>query len=389
VFTNDKGLPVLQWVDIESREVYGHDAVMTRSKSEEDFEIAVTGNAFDLLTQQGLMKEMLLKVRIFSRMTPDGKVQCVQMHMDTGAITGMAGDGGNDAGALRLAHVGVALSDAEASIVSPFTSKPKTITSVVDLCREGRCSVATSFASVKMLIMYGLVGSTLRFVQYYNGIILSEWCFILSDGFILVGLSYVITLSGPLPKLGKQRPTSSLAGPNTVLSILGQELINIIFLYFGIRSLVTQPWYCPFAPESVDLSKWWLLSDNAMATCLFYCVVFQQQTAAFVFSFGSVYRQPIWRNYSLCLLYVGLVVLDLYLVLGDPSVVTDLFRIASSTNVVGLPEIPLPFEFRMRYLGFVLGNMGAVIVFEYFVILGPVRSFFRRKFHKDLIPMKL
>ena len=237
--------------------------------------------------------------------------------------------------------------------------------------------------------MYGLVASTLRLVQYYNGIILSEWCYILSDGFILVGLSYVITLSRPLKELGNQRPTSCLIGPTTVFSIFGQELINVIFLYFGIQHLVTQPWYCPFSPDNVDLAKWWLLSDNSLATCLFFSIVFQQQTAAFVFSFGSRFRLPIWRNYMLCGFYCILIAVDLFLVLGEPNKVTDLFRIASSTNVVGLPDIPLSFKFRSEYLGFILGNMFTVILFEYFVILGPVRSYLRKKFHKDYLPMKL
>lgn len=218
---------------------------------------------------------------------------------------------------------------------------------------------------------------------------MSEWCFILADGFILVGLSYVITLSRPLKFLNDQRPTSSLIGPTTLLSIFGQEFINVIFLYFAMNHLLTQAWYCPFAPTNVDAAKWWLLSDNAIATCVFYCVIIQQQTAAFVFSFGSRYRQPVWRNYALMLFYVVLILLDFYLILGEPSSITDLFRIASSTNVVGLPDIPLPYSFRLEYFFIVAGNMLAVILFEYLVILGPVRNCFRAKFHKDHIPMIL
>jgi magnesium-transporting ATPase (P-type) len=353
-----------------------------------DVELAVTGVAFDHLVGSGDMQELLLYTRIFSRMTPDGKVACVKMHMETGAITGMCGDGGNDCGALRFAHTGVALSDAEASVVSPFTSKAKTIESVVDLCREGRCSVATSFASVKFLIMYGLVASTLRMFQYYHAVIMSEWCWIMADGVTLVGLSYVITLSRPLPELKSQRPTSSLIGPTTLASILGQEAINVVFLSCNVYMLTHEVWYCPFSPDSVDVAKWWLLSDNHMATSLFFSVIFQQQVAAWVFSFGSHYRLPIWRNYLLVAVVVVLMAFDLYLLLGQPSVVTDLFRISSSPNVVGLPDIPMPRSFRLKYLGMILGNVATTIAYEYLVVLGPVRNFCRRKYHTDRLPMK-
>ena len=37
-------------------------------------------------------------------------------------MSGMAGDGGNDCGALRASHAGIALSHAEASLVAPFSS---------------------------------------------------------------------------------------------------------------------------------------------------------------------------------------------------------------------------------------------------------------------------
>ena len=112
------------WRDIDSNEEVDVDHVIEldpREEHEKRVELAVTGRAFEALIKEDRMRKYLLMTRVFARMTPNDKVMCVQLHMEKG-VTAMCGDGGNDCGALRAAHVGLALSEAEASIVSPFST---------------------------------------------------------------------------------------------------------------------------------------------------------------------------------------------------------------------------------------------------------------------------
>jgi cation-transporting ATPase 13A3/4/5 len=111
------------WTDVDEPDQFADVDVdqYMMNKSHTPVELAVTGKAFNYLVDHDLIRKYLLDIRVFARMTPTGKVQCIQLHMERG-ITAMTGDGGNDCGALRAAHVGLALSEAEASIVSPFST---------------------------------------------------------------------------------------------------------------------------------------------------------------------------------------------------------------------------------------------------------------------------
>lgn len=57
----------------------------------------------------------------------------------------MCGDGANDCGALKQADSGISLSDTEASIAAPFTSRIQDVSCVVELIKEGRSALTTSF----------------------------------------------------------------------------------------------------------------------------------------------------------------------------------------------------------------------------------------------------
>jgi cation-transporting ATPase 13A2 len=79
--------------------------------------------AFALLENHPLFSQLLIRANIFARMSPDQKTKLVETLAELGYRVAMCGDGANDCGALKAADVGLSLSEAEASIAAPFTSR--------------------------------------------------------------------------------------------------------------------------------------------------------------------------------------------------------------------------------------------------------------------------
>ena len=94
-------------------------------------------------------------------MRPEQKSEAVsyiqELYAKERVLVGFCGDGANDCAALKQAHVGISLSQTEASVAAPFTSNITNISSVIHICKEGRCSLSTAFQSFKYLCYYSMM----------------------------------------------------------------------------------------------------------------------------------------------------------------------------------------------------------------------------------------
>ena len=98
--------------------------------------------------------QMLVRAQIFARMSPDEKNEVVERLQSLGYTVLMCGDGANDCAALKAADVGISLSEAEASVAAPFTSRTPDISCVLDVIKEGRAALVTSFSCFKYMSVY-------------------------------------------------------------------------------------------------------------------------------------------------------------------------------------------------------------------------------------------
>lgn len=147
--------------------------------------LSLTGEAWDFLRKQDPKYAIRLSqyILVYGRCTPNNKITVIESFVDQGFVTMMCGDGGNDCGALKTAHVGVALSDSEASIVAPFTSIDKAIGSVVEVVKEGRCALASALASYKFIMFYGQIETVNQLINAYFLITFTEWYVFWADLF--------------------------------------------------------------------------------------------------------------------------------------------------------------------------------------------------------------
>ncbi|XP_075412341.1 polyamine-transporting ATPase 13A3 isoform X2 [Tenrec ecaudatus] len=340
------------------------------------YHFAMDGKSFSVILEhfQDLVPKLMLHGTVFARMAPDQKTQLVEALQNVDYYVGMCGDGANDCGALKRAHGGISLSELEASVASPFTSRTPSISCVPNLIREGRAALMTSFCVFKFMALYSIIqyfSVTLLYSILSN---LGDFQFLFIDLAIILVVVFTMSLNPAWKELVAQKPPSGLISGTLLLSVLSQIIICIGFQSLGFFWVKQQRWYEAWRPQSdacnTSRTLYWNSShlynetkpdehniQNYENTTVFFISSFQYLIVAISFSKGKPFRQPCYKNYFFVVSVIVLYVFILFIMLHPVASVDQVLQI-----------VCVPDEWRKNMLIIVLVNALVSVVTENFFL---------------------
>lgn len=356
--------------------------------------VAITGAALTRIVKHGpaalrgpvepIIRDLCLSAVVFARVSPSQKEDIVAAMNSSGKCTLMCGDGTNDVGALKQAHVGVSIisnpaierqqlevrklsrkdnRDAirklqsqlkedtrmvqlgDASIASPFTSKNSSISTTVEIIRQGRCTLVTTHQMYKILAINCLVLSYMLSVLYFYGVKSGDS----QSTFVGVGIASLFLLlswSKPLQHLSPSRPHSSVFNVPLIVSVALQFIIHLYFLTQAVALCV------PYLEENPDLDG--PFTPNVLNTVVFLITLTMQLSTFAVNYQGHPYMISLWEHK-----YLWRVLAVLYFIafLLASELIPDL---GESLDLVPLPSE----EVRVGVLSAMALDLVAVVVVE-------------------------
>lgn len=259
-----------------------------------NYSLAVSGEVFRWIVDFAppeVLQRMLVCGQIFARMSPDEKHELVEKLQSIDYCCGFCGDGANDCGALKAADVGISLSEAEASVAAPFTSRVFDITCVPEVIREGRAALVTSFSCFKYMSLYSAIQFTSVSFLYASASNLGDFQFLFIDLILILPIAIFMGWTGPFPVLCKKRPTASLVSRKVLTPLLGQIAICIAIQAVAFQAVRRQSWYIP---PHLDRQKSNI--QNSENTTLFLTSCFEYILSGIVLSVGPPFRQSMAHN---------------------------------------------------------------------------------------------
>ncbi|TBU30250.1 P-type ATPase [Dichomitus squalens] len=322
----------------------------------QDYTLAVTGDVFRWVINHApleTMQRMLVKTQIYARMSPDEKNEVVERLQSLGYIVLMCGDGANDCAALKAADVGLSLSEAEASVAAPFTSRTPDISCVIEVIKEGRAALVTSFSCFKYMALYSLIQFTTITLLYSFASSLGDFQFLYIDLFIIIPIAVTMGRTLPYSRIHPKRPTASLVSKKVLASLVGQIFITSAVQFWAFFWVRSQSWYIPPPPNDPNSDGDKLEATNYENSVLFLVSCFQYILVAAVFSIGPPFRKPMWTNAWFMVSLITLGCFNLLVLLDPPKPLMNLLELMN-----------LPLAARATLLLAVVVNVVTSMAFE-------------------------
>lgn len=335
-----------------------------------NYRFAMTGKTWSVIRDYlpDELPKFVTRGTVFARMSPEQKQSLVLELQDLGYYVAMCGDGANDCGALKAAHTGISLSEAESSVASPFTSKNPTIACVPNIIKEGRCVLVTSIAIFKYMAAYSLVQFASVIILYSIDSNLTDIEFLYIDLFMISIFAFFFGKTeayvGPLVK---QTPLNSLIAVSPIASLVIHLLLAIGFQVISWFWLQQQSWYKPF--EYTDERAYEHACYENYTIFIVSC--YQYIILAVVFSKGAPYRKSIFTNIG----FIASLILNTIV-----AIVLTVAPFQWTTSFFDLMYPPDPM-FRFTLVAFGLCNFVLSMCIEVFLIDNLLFRRLRYRFH--------
>jgi cation-transporting ATPase 13A1 len=158
--------------------------------------------------------------------TQDGAANLLSM-LNMGDTDGSGSGGSGDLGQLPMIRPG------DASVAAPFTSRVPSVRAVVDLIRQGRCTLLSALMQQQIMMLESIISAyTLSALSLHNA--RSSERQMMASSWLIMTAAVAFSYASSIDKMHPQRPLHSLWHPAVMVSILGQALIHVACMSLAV-----------------------------------------------------------------------------------------------------------------------------------------------------------
>ncbi|RJQ27522.1 cation-translocating P-type ATPase [Candidatus Parcubacteria bacterium] len=227
-------------------------AIAEEIKLIEKGELVLTSSDIEKLSDEKL-SEMLLRVRVFARMTPQDKLRVVKMYRDLGYVVGVTGDGVNDALALAEAHIGISMGKTGTDVAKEagdIIVTDDNLYTIIKAIEEGRGIYRNIVKVVTYLLSANIAEFLLVVLCLFLGLPLPLfptqilWINLVTDGIPAIALASDKNKKGLLSS-GPRNTRDGILNRDRILvilliSIVITSILFFVFIYLAARTEVSQ-----------------------------------------------------------------------------------------------------------------------------------------------------